>query len=176
MTVIWRDLISTSTNGHCALWASNVPFVVWSKCNLCQPFALWLLLARNHLNWQGFIGLPNVMNLVMYPLKQISGENTGVTEMSPMILSEKCLPSLHRLHWHCRPSSVCCLICSCQDDSLYLPLIVCSNYGFVVYRPFNLDTDYFCIISVACCIVACILDLGSTLWAIYRCYRIESPR
>ena len=41
---------------------------------------------------------------------------------------------------------------------------VCSNYCYVVYRPFNLDTDYFCIISV-CCIVACILDLGSTLWA-----------
>ena len=64
-----EESITDIKERHCALWASNVPFVVWclkAKCALCP---LLLLHVSNHLRYltrQGFTGLPNDMNLIMH--------------------------------------------------------------------------------------------------------------
>ena len=74
------------TKGHCALWASNVPFVVCieNKC-VCKPLLFEFF--SNHLKYltkQGFTGLLNVIKLIIHSLKQISGENIDVkAELGP---------------------------------------------------------------------------------------------
>ena len=64
------------------LWASNVP--LWSgpktKCALCQPFALWLLLATTWNAWLGKASLCFLMlwiSLCITPLNKFL-ENTGM--------------------------------------------------------------------------------------------------
>ena len=68
-----------SREGHCALWASNAPFVDWSKNKLCPLPPLWLLLATTWNTWlgkasQGFW----MLWILLFTHLKFLGESIGV--------------------------------------------------------------------------------------------------
>ena len=58
-----RVLTRPLRGGHCALWASNVPFVVWSRSKICPLPALCpLITSSNQLNYLTRQGFPGFLN------------------------------------------------------------------------------------------------------------------